>query len=240
MVDREVIETSTPECKSGIIPFNYQPGKISMYHYTYLLKHKPSNKFYYGVRSSNILPEEDLWIKYFSSSKHIKKLIQIDGKDSFDYEIRCLFKTRKQANKCEERCLYKMNVQRNENFINRAINSNMRFIASTRFEGHSHSEATKQKLRDFKIGWKHSAETKDHMKNLMKEQRNLPEWKAHMSTISSGPKSDIHKQKTKEALKAYWDNKQAEIVKCPHCDKEGIKHAMQRWHFTNCKAIKSL
>lgn len=26
-----------------------------------------------------------------------------------------------------------------------------------------------------------------------------------------------------------------EIVRCPHCNKEGIKPNMIRWHFTNCK-----
>ena len=37
--------------------------------YTYLIKHRPTGKVYYGFRSANkVDPEQDLWQHYFTSS----------------------------------------------------------------------------------------------------------------------------------------------------------------------------
>ena len=59
--------------------------------YVYKITHTISGKYYYGYRyanqKSNIAPELDLWIKYFTSSKHIKELIENDGIDSFTHDI---------------------------------------------------------------------------------------------------------------------------------------------------------
>lgn len=59
--------------------------------YVYLVRNKITNQFYYGSRASNVrfrrTPENDLWIFYFTSSKKVKKLIEIYGKDSFTVEI---------------------------------------------------------------------------------------------------------------------------------------------------------
>ena len=38
------------------------------FHYVYRITNVEKNKYYYGSRSSNILPSEDIGIKYFSSS----------------------------------------------------------------------------------------------------------------------------------------------------------------------------
>ena len=53
--------------------------------YTYLVVCKPTGEWYYGVRYAG---DDDLWIKYFTSSKHVKALISKYGKDSFHCEIR--------------------------------------------------------------------------------------------------------------------------------------------------------
>lgn len=59
--------------------------------YTYLITNKITNQYYYGFRCKNVKlkrhPEEDLWIKYFTSSKRVKKLIEEYGKESFDIQI---------------------------------------------------------------------------------------------------------------------------------------------------------
>jgi hypothetical protein len=56
--------------------------------YTYLITNKITNQYYYGSRGYNVklkrIPKDDLWIKYFTSSKKIKELIKKYGKDSFD------------------------------------------------------------------------------------------------------------------------------------------------------------
>ena len=59
--------------------------------YTYLITNKITNEYYYGFRCKNVklkkYPEEDLWVKYFTSSKKVKALINEYGKESFDIQI---------------------------------------------------------------------------------------------------------------------------------------------------------
>jgi hypothetical protein len=82
--------------------------------YTYLIKHIPTNKFYYGVRWKNvrlkICAKDDLWITYFTRSKLIKELIEKYGKESFLFEIRREFDTIEQARKWETKVLKRMKV----------------------------------------------------------------------------------------------------------------------------------
>ena len=59
--------------------------------YVYKITNKITNEFYYGYRYKNqslgILPENDLWVKYFTSSNRIKKDLAQYGKTSFDIDI---------------------------------------------------------------------------------------------------------------------------------------------------------
>ena len=59
--------------------------------YVYLVKHTPTGKFYYGSRYKhieyNLTPEEDLWKKYFTSSKEIKSLLKESSTVEFETEI---------------------------------------------------------------------------------------------------------------------------------------------------------
>lgn len=59
--------------------------------YVYKITLILTGEFYFGYRTKNIkekrLPEDDLWIHYFSSSNIIKDLIKIHGKDAFITEI---------------------------------------------------------------------------------------------------------------------------------------------------------
>ena len=64
--------------------------------FTYLLKHIPTNKYYYGVRYRKGCHPKDLWKTYFTSSKKVKSLIKKYGKKSFIFEIRKTFKTQEQ------------------------------------------------------------------------------------------------------------------------------------------------
>lgn len=81
--------------------------------YTYLIRNKITDQFYYGSRYKNVSlklhPPEDLWIRYFTSSKAIKNLISIYGKESFDYSI--LFQT-DDSDQCywEEQRLIEQNI----------------------------------------------------------------------------------------------------------------------------------
>jgi len=65
-----------------------------------------------------------------------------------------------------------------------------------------------------------------------------------------------HSEATKQKLSALWlgttrseedrkkisdgqRGKKHKIIKCPHCGKDGGNRTMKRWHFDNCKTLKS-
>lgn len=59
--------------------------------YVYRVTNKLTGEFYHGYRYHNqtlgIIPENDIWVKYFTSSTRIKKEIKRYGKDAFMVEI---------------------------------------------------------------------------------------------------------------------------------------------------------
>ena len=58
-------------------------GKYSM-PYIYCIKNLITGEFYYGSRYINSAePKDDLWVTYFTSSKSVKRLIELHGKESF-------------------------------------------------------------------------------------------------------------------------------------------------------------
>lgn len=68
--------------------------------------------------------------------------------------------------------------------------------------------------------------------------------KRRMSKAMKGKsKSQKHKSSLSKAMKGRKPSSatyaaQKEIVKCPHCSKEGARSAMGRWHFENCRTRK--
>ena len=90
--------------------------------YTYLVKHIPSGKVYYGSRKSDN-PVGDLFIKYFTSSRDVAYLIRRDGVSAFIVEIRRLFLDYTSARKWENKVLRRMHVVANEKFLNRAVSA---------------------------------------------------------------------------------------------------------------------
>jgi len=62
---------------------------IYNYHYVYRITNILTNKHYYGSRSCNILPKNDLGFKYFSSSKDNDFIIdQKINPQNYKYKIK--------------------------------------------------------------------------------------------------------------------------------------------------------
>ena len=93
----------------------------TIYHYVYRITNTTENKHYYGKRSSKILPEKDLGVKYFSSSRD-KLFIeeQKTNPQKYKYKIIKLFKTATEAVEFEIKLHRKFNVGINENFYNKS------------------------------------------------------------------------------------------------------------------------
>ena len=94
-------------------------GKL--YHYTYIITNVIENKYYIGCRSCHILPEKDLGIKYFSSSKD--KEFRSDQKTNpqhYNYKVIAVFGDRVSAMMLEIKLHAIHDVGVNPKFYNRA------------------------------------------------------------------------------------------------------------------------
>lgn len=101
--------------------------------YTYLLKHTPSGKVYYGCRFAKGCSPIDFWNKYFTSSKHIKRMIQEDGVNSFKFEIRQTFSSIDKCRNWESKVLKKLDVLKRQHlFINKSDNISVSREAASR------------------------------------------------------------------------------------------------------------
>lgn len=88
--------------------------------YTYTIKHIPSNRWYYGVRKSSTY---DLGTIYFSSSKIIKKLIKSEPIENFEFKLRKKFNCFETALIHEQKMLRRLQVTKNNKFINQAVSA---------------------------------------------------------------------------------------------------------------------
>jgi len=193
--------------------------------YVYFIRHITSEQFYYGARYKNsskkILPENDLWIKYFTSSKKVQNLIKIYGKDDFlvsiifcsfdEKECFALEQTLIKENIKDPKCL---NVHYFDVDNSKKIFSVFGKSLSTK--GRPKSESTKAKMRKPK--------TPAHKKNISVSQKLRG---------GNGPK--LHTQITKSKIADTLKNKPRPKTMCPYCKKIGGSIAMSRWHFDRCK-----
>jgi len=128
--------------------------------FTYLLKHIPTNKYYYGVRFKKGCHPNDLWTKYFTSSKKVKGLIKRYGKKSFIFEIRKTFKNIRQAINWENKVLKRMKVIYRNDFLNLTDNksidpfhlSKIMMGKKNNFYGKKHTKESIEKIRFHSTG----------------------------------------------------------------------------------------
>jgi hypothetical protein len=129
--------------------------------YTYLIKHTPTSKVYYGVRTANrVEPVEDLWKHYFTSSPGVQKLIEETGVDSFVVEIRKTFETKEAAVAWETRVLHRCKVLHDNRWINQNVAG---YIVPTK--------ESNKKISDYH---KDRPKTDAHKKNLSESQKGKP------------------------------------------------------------------
>lgn len=89
--------------------------------YTYLIGWSKLNKYYYGVRYAANSKPEDLWVKYFTSSKVVKSYRDKFG-EPYIVEIRKTFATAKEAQLWEHRVLKKMLTSNRDIWLNATDN----------------------------------------------------------------------------------------------------------------------
>lgn len=140
--------------------------------YTYLLGWSAHNKFYYGVRfSSNCHPSE-LWVTYFTSSKHVKKFYDKFGPPNI-IKIRKIFTTSEKARLWETKVLKRMNVVNNEMWLNKtdniAIDPKCALIGSLNNKGVKKSISHRENIKKANIG---KILSEEHKKNISDGHKN--------------------------------------------------------------------
>lgn len=141
--------------------------------YTYLLKHIPTGKFYYGCRFAEGCNPSEFWVSYKTSSKYVKELLQQYGEDSFDYEIRKTFKDKQSARIWETKVLKKLNVVGRDDFLNMTDNISISPEAASKgkkgkFGVYKISEEQKSAIKKANTGLKRSEEVKRKMSEAHK------------------------------------------------------------------------
>lgn len=127
------------------------------------------------------------------------------------------------------------------------------------FYGRTHSEETKQKLREARsrqVEQQGTTMTNEARAKLSKAAKGRVLDSTHKDKISKAnkiiweneklresvgerfrgvPKSEDHKQKLRESCLRKANRNPKPIVICPHCGKKGGEPSMKRWHMHNCK-----
>jgi len=169
--------------------------------YTYLIKFKPTNKFYYGVRVKTIKlnrdPEDDLMIHYTTSSENIHNLIAEHGIDSFEWTVRKTFNTAEEAIAWEAKVLRRSKVLERQDIW---LNGNVAGYKIT-------TEAGRKKIRETHTG---KAKTEEHKRKLSESnmgKKRAPrsqEYREKMSKAKSGTNNGRYRlevsQKTRDLI----------------------------------------
>lgn len=86
--------------------------------YTYLIGWRLLDVWYYGYRTSNT-PNDDLWVKYFTSSKYVTEFRKVNGEPDVIL-VHKTFDRKEEALRYEDRWLRRVNAVKSDRWLNRA------------------------------------------------------------------------------------------------------------------------
>lgn len=89
--------------------------------YFYRVYFKPTGQYYVGIQYGKGAHPNNLWDKYFTSSKVVKSLIKQFGLSSFTPKVTKVFKTAKEAMNYERKFLVKVKANTNKKFLNLSL-----------------------------------------------------------------------------------------------------------------------
>lgn len=195
------------------------------YHYVYRVTSIQENKHYYGYRSSTDSPENDLGVKYFTSSTNLKfKELFRNNPENYKLKIVSVFDTREEAMLLEIKLHNKFNVGVNSNFYNKCKATSTGF--TTEGISHIHSDETKKKISKTSKGRVVSQKTKDKLSKANSGKKHTQEHVAKISKANRGKKyTQDHKNKLSEAKKGktLTQEHRSNISKA----KQGIVHSKE-------------
>jgi hypothetical protein len=192
--------------------------------YVYKITNNITNEFYYGYRYKNqslkISPNNDLWVRYFTSSKRVKKDIDKYGKRNFTVEI-----IYEDIDSLE--CWRKEQILIKENWKNELL------LNQSYQDPESDIEIRRRTNRI-------SKEARRKMSIAATGRKKSDEHKRKIALANTGKVGSIKKrQKISEARKGKATNRGVSPPKyeCRYCNKIVSKGNLTRWHNENCKSI---
>jgi len=153
--------------------------------YVYRIGWTKLNTWYIGVRHSKTCHPNDLWITYFTSSKHVRKFRELNGEPDH-IEILKEFDNKKDACEFEEQKLREFDVLNKDNWLNKSISGY--FYGEPFIKGKHHDEETKQKIREKHLGRKQTEEHKRKRAEARRGQKHSEESKQKMREKALGRK----------------------------------------------------
>lgn len=90
--------------------------------YTYLIKHVPSGRVYYGCRYAKGCNPDELFEQYFTTQKYVHEMIKEYGADQFQIQIRKIFTSIDKCRKWEHKVLKRIKAVYRDDFINKTDN----------------------------------------------------------------------------------------------------------------------
>lgn len=149
-----------------------------------------NNKFYIGVHSTRN-PNDS----YIGSGKIIKDAVKKYGKENFKKEVLFIFDTLDDALNKEKEIVNEDFVKDNNNY-NISLGGGLggKNINGLSFEGHSHSDETKEKISKSSLGNTHNLGRK------FTEEHKQKIGAKNAVSLKGKPKSEEHKQKIRESI----------------------------------------
>ena len=128
--------------------------------YVYKIVWSSTKTWYVGVQFGKRCTPEDLWVAYFTSSKHVKQYRHLHGEPDI-IEILQTFETGEAARSFEQQILTAASAAQDPLSLNRHNGGGEKFYSG------EHTAATKAKMRTAKLGKKgkpHTAASKEKLR----------------------------------------------------------------------------
>lgn len=216
------------------------------YHYVYRITNKVENKHYYGVRSSKVMPKDDIGKKYFSSSTD-KDFIneQKEHPERFKYKVIREFETRKDAELLEKKLHKMFHVSDNDKFYNKCISTLMGFSVEGQkwTEEHRRNQQKyidanvkgktleerfgEERAKEIKSKNKGRLKTEEERKNISKAHQGKTLSREHREAISKG--NYIRYANESHEKRKMFKHKMNVVNKCEKKRRDDSEKLKQLW-----------
>lgn len=116
--------------------------------YTYRIGWSKTGVYYYGVRYAKDCHPDDLWVSYFTSSKHVDNYTAKHGAPDI-LEIRRTFATVNEAQDWENDVIRRGRLVENQSYLNYTNNKAIPVVEFDRAKNFRNSDPTRKRFRDF-------------------------------------------------------------------------------------------